>query len=71
MPNGRIAIVLSVKTKSVIDDNKEREAEEYTEIYEITKKDFKIELRQSSRKHFFFEGAITTGMDGFLYMSGS
>ena len=44
----------------------------FTEIFEVNKKDWKLEKRAASNKHYFDRGAIaSSSIEGKLYITGS
>jgi len=53
MPNGRIFFVIAGE-----DQNR------YTEIFEIEKRSFKLELRGRSNSHCFYKGAVAASLNG-------
>ena len=58
MPNGRIFMVLAFQAKR-------------TQVFEISKRSWILDLRFESRKHSFVQGAVASSVMGRLYISGT
>ncbi len=61
MPNGKIFVVVSGFQKG----------DKATEIYEINKRSWRLELRIKLASHFFYQGAVTSTVNSKMMISGS
>ena len=63
MPDGKIYFIINY----TFENSEQREML----IIQLSKRDWKLEYRFQSSKYCFMKGAVTGGVDGKIYISGS